>query len=144
MAKLKDEHGLTLSAGMADDIERLKETLIESHTDIAFLDEVEEIGGRLARDYTDLKEKEGGQYRQLIEANMKAHQKQLDYLKRRYQLTVRRSLRRQLNDLDEVAEKLMPGGALQERVDHPWMFQGHTPTLPPLSYTTQLTVIKTL
>ncbi|KKK33713.1 hypothetical protein WN59_08830 [Salinicoccus sediminis] len=143
--KLKDEHGLALSAGMPDDIERIKEALIESHTDIPFLNEVEGIGERLVRDYTGLKQKEGrGQHRQLIEANMLAHQKQLDYLKRRYQLTVRRSLRRQLNDLDEVAEKMMPGGTLQERVYHPWMFQGHTPTFPPLSYTTQLTVIKTL
>src|SRR5699024_2008583 len=57
--------------------------------------------------------------------------------------TVRRSLRRQLNDLDEVSEKLMPGGVLQERVYHPWVFQGQPPTFPTLSYTTQLTVIKT-
>jgi len=143
--KLKDEHGLAFSAEMSDDIERIKEALIESHTDMSFLNEVEEIGERLARDYAGLEEKEErGQYRQLLESNMKMHRKQLDYLKRRYQLTVRRSLRRQLNDLDEVSEKLMPGGVLQERVYHPWVFQGQPPTFPTLSYTTQLTVIKTL
>src|SRR5699024_8471539 len=143
--KLKDEHGLAFSAEMSDDIERIKEALIESHTDMSFLNEVEEIGERLARDYAGLEEKEErGQYRQLLESNMKMHRKQLDYLKRRYQLTVRRSLRRQLNDLDEVSEKLMPGGVLQERVYHPWVFQGQPPTFPTLSYTTQLTVTKTL
>ncbi|MBY8910864.1 bacillithiol biosynthesis BshC, partial [Salinicoccus roseus] len=79
-------------------------------------------------------------HRHLIEANLKAHRKQFDYLKRRYQLEVRRTLRHQLNDLEEVAERILPGGSLQERIYHPWMFPGIDPST--LSYTTKLTIIK--
>ncbi|AKG73698.1 bacillithiol biosynthesis cysteine-adding enzyme BshC [Salinicoccus halodurans] len=143
--KLMDEHNLTLSKDMLEKVDETKNHLLQTHTDASLLAEVDEIGGRIEKDYNDMKNSTGReQYRQLIEANMKMHQKQLDYLKRRYKLEVKRSLRHQLNDLDEVAEKLMPNGELQERVYHPWMFKGAPPTYPKLSYTTELTVIKTL
>ncbi len=145
LGKLMGEHQLEISNDMVDTIDESKNQLLKSHTDESLIDEVEAIGESLEKDYDNMKNAEGrAQYRQLIEANMKMHRKQLDYLKRRYQLEVKRSLRHQLNDLDEVAERLMPDGALQERVYHPWMFQGASPTFPPLEYTTELTVIKTL
>lgn len=145
LKKMMDAHDLALTHDMLDKVNQTKNKLFESNTDDSLLVEVEEIGEKLEKDYESLKSGEGRkQHRQLIEANMKMHKKQLDYLKRRYKLEVKRSLRHHLNDLDEVVEKLMPNGSLQERVYHPWMFQGNSPTLPPLGYTTNLTVIKTL
>lgn len=145
MEKLMDEHGLTLSKDMLEKIDKTKNHLLQSHTDASLIAEVDRIGEKLEKDYDSMKNAEGReQHRQLIEANMKMHQKQLDYLKRRYQLEVKRSLRDQLNNLDEIVEKLMPNGELQERIYHPWVFQGKSPTYSPLSYTTKLTVIKTL
>ncbi|WP_411843993.1 bacillithiol biosynthesis cysteine-adding enzyme BshC [Salinicoccus sp. HZC-1] len=145
LTKLMDEHGLGISHDMLDKADETKNQLLQSHTDESLITQVDEIGEKLEMEYETLKSGDGrAQYKQLMEANMKMHQKQLDYLKRRYQLEVKRSLRRQLNDLDEVVEKLMPNGSLQERIYHPWMFMENTPAHPPLSYTTELTIIKSL
>lgn len=144
-AKLMSEYDLQLSPNMITQVEDQKESLIREKTDESFIDEVDEIGEKLQKDYEMVLSGEGrDQYEDLIRANMQIHEKQLGYLKKRYQLEVKRSLRRQLNDLDEMVEKLMPDGSLQERIYHPWVFPEVPPTTPPLRYTTDLTVIKTL
>ncbi|MFC3419784.1 bacillithiol biosynthesis cysteine-adding enzyme BshC [Salinicoccus hispanicus] len=141
LAKLLAKYDLQVSKRLHADVEEEKERLVADATDHEFLDAVDDIGTRLEGDYAALSDTAGReQYQHLIEANVKVHQKQLAYLKRRYQLEVKKTLRSKLNDLEEVAERIMPGGALQERVYHPWMF----PVVDPraLSYTTELTIIK--
>ncbi|WP_020008736.1 bacillithiol biosynthesis cysteine-adding enzyme BshC [Salinicoccus albus] len=141
--KLMTGYNLRLSPDMMHQAEVQKESLVRENTDESFKDEVDEIAGKLQKDYKIMLSAEGrDQYEDLIKANMHIHERQLDYLKKRYQLEVKRSLRHQLNDLDEAVEKLMPDGALQERVYHPWVFQVPS-TMPPLRYTTDLTIIKT-
>lgn len=140
--KLLDKYGLEVSENLAADAEAKKQNLIESATDTTFLDEVDSIADHLDTDYSRLKDKEGREaHRDLIEANLKVHKKQLSYLKRRYQLEVKRTLRKELNDLEEISERLMPGGSLQERIYHPWMFPIDL-EVGRLAYTTQLTIIK--
>ncbi|WP_342389010.1 bacillithiol biosynthesis cysteine-adding enzyme BshC [Salinicoccus bachuensis] len=141
LRKLMDKYDLEVSARLHEDVEHRKKSLVDDATDASFLKEVDEIQGRLESDYAGVAEVPGRKnHRHLIDANLKAHQKQFDYLKRRYQLEVRRTLRHQLNDLEEVAERILPGGSLQERVYHPWMFPGIESST--LSYTTQLTIVK--
>ena len=141
LRKLMDKYDLEVSARLHEDVEHRKKSLVEDATDASFLEEVDEIQERLESDYGAVGEAaDRKNHLHLIDANLKAHRKQFDYLKRRYQLEVRRTLRHQLNDLEEVAERILPGGSLQERVYHPWMFPGIDPSA--LSYTTQLTIIK--
>ncbi len=54
---------------------------------------------------------------------------------------MKRTLRKELNDLEEISERLMPGGSLQERIYHPWMFPIDF-DVGRLTYTTQVTIIK--
>ncbi|MCG1008633.1 bacillithiol biosynthesis cysteine-adding enzyme BshC [Salinicoccus sp. ID82-1] len=141
LGKLLDKYDLQVSNTLHADVENRKNRLVEEATDQAFLDEVDAMKTRLEDDYRALSGGDGRErYGHLIEANMKVHQKQLAYLKRRYRLEVKKALRSRLNDLEEVAERVMPGGALQERVYHPWMFPGIDHRN--LSYTTKLTIIK--
>lgn len=141
LGKLLDKYELKISKELHADVEKKKEKLLADATDHAFLDEVDSIGSRLEEDYAELSGAAGRKhYQHLIEANVKVHQKQLAYLKRRYQLEVKKTLRSKLNDLEEVAEIIMPGGTLQERIYHPWMFP--TVDSSTLSYTTKLTIVK--
>ncbi|GAB3069477.1 bacillithiol biosynthesis cysteine-adding enzyme BshC [Salinicoccus sesuvii] len=141
LGKLLGKYGLEVSKNLHADVEEKKEMLLADATDQEFLNEVDDIGADLKKNYEKLSATTGReQYQHLIEANLKVHRKQLDYLKRRYQLEVKKTLRGKINDLEETAERVVPGGVLQERVYHPWMFP--TVDLSILSYTTKLTVIK--
>ncbi|MFA7744738.1 bacillithiol biosynthesis cysteine-adding enzyme BshC [Salinicoccus roseus] len=140
LRKLMDKYDLQVSHRLHEDVERKKKELLDDATDASFLKEVDDMQARLESDYDAVGAASERTPRHLIEANLKAHRKQFDYLKRRYQLEVRRTLRHQLNDLEEVAERILPGGNLQERIYHPWMFPEIDPST--LSYTTQLTIIK--
>lgn len=129
-SKLMDRYDLSLSPGLMEAVRETKEELIGSNTDSSMIKELDGIGEELKRKYDSMAEVRGReQYRQLIEANMKMHQKQLNYLKRRYHLEVKRSLRQQLNDLDEVAERLIPGGS---RCRNVCIIRGCSPATPEL------------
>ncbi|CAD2078233.1 putative cysteine ligase BshC [Jeotgalicoccus coquinae] len=141
--KLLDKYGLTLDSTVVEQIQERKETLIQTHMNDNIITEIERVKETLENafkplyDYSDDYFKSG-----IIDGNKKRHMNELDYLKKRYSVDVKRSLRTELNNLDELSEKLMPNGALQERLFHPWQYQVGNWDYSPLSYTEKLTLIK--
>lgn len=141
--KLLQKYKLTLDSNIVNEIQQQKELLIDAHINDSVGEEIDRVKKTLeeafqplydlADDYFDPK---------IIDSNQARHINELDYLKKRYSVDVKRSLRTELNQLDEISEKLMPNGGLQERLYHPWQFSPQNWDYAPLSYTDQLTIIK--
>lgn len=143
--KLIHKYDLTLTQGLTDDIAALKDKMMNEEISEEMLSEMERIRSTVNEQYDRLQQMNDKKYMEdLIRANLKIHLKQLDYLERRYHIEARRHNRKQLNDLDEITEILFPGRTLQERLYHPWQYMTHFREFPPLSYTTQLIVLKSL
>lgn len=143
ISKLLKRYELTLDHTIIGQIQEKKEALIKTHTNDEVLNEIERVKATIEDafkplyDYADEYFKSG-----IIDGNKKRHMNELDYLKKRYSVDIKRSLREELNNLDELSEKLMPNGALQERLYHPWQFKLANWNYSTLNYTNMLTVIK--
>lgn len=143
ISKLLERYELTLDSSITDQIQARKETLIKTHTNDQVLDEIERVKSSLEESFKPLYEYADEYFTSgIIDGNKKRHLNELEYLKKRYSVDIKRSLRTELNNLDELSEKLMPNGALQERLYHPWQYPACNWDYSPLSYTDKLTIIK--
>lgn len=143
ITKLLKRYELTLDNTIAAQIQERKETLIKTHTNDDVINEIERVKATLEDAFKPLYEHADEYFKSgIIDGNKKRHMNELDYLKKRYSVDIKRSLRQELNNLDELSEKLMPNGALQERMYHPWQFTMNNWDYAPLSYTDKLTVMK--
>ncbi|MGO1922565.1 MAG: bacillithiol biosynthesis protein BshC, partial [Jeotgalicoccus sp.] len=141
--KLLKRYELTLDNTIAVQIQERKEILIKTHTNDDVINEIERVKATLEDAFKPLYEHADNYFKSgIIDGNKKRHMNELDYLKKRYTVDIKRSLRQELNNLDELSEKLMPNGALQERLYHPWQFTFGNWDYSPLNYTDKLTVIK--
>lgn len=141
--KLLKRYELKLDNSIAEQIEEQKKTLIKTHTNDDVINEIERVKMTIEDAFKPLYEQADQYFKSgIIDGNKKRHMNELDYLKKRYSVDVKRSLRQELNNLDELSEKLMPNGGLQERLYHPWQFAVRNWDYSPLSYTEKLTVIK--
>lgn len=143
LEKLLDRYGLTLDNTITGQIQERKETLIETHTNDDIIDEIERVKATVEEAFKPLYNHADEYFSSgIIDGNKKIHMNELDYLKKRYTVDIKRRLRTELNNLDELSEKLMPNGALQERLYHPWQYLNGNWDYSPLSYTDKLTLIK--
>ncbi len=141
--KLLGKYGLTLDNTIIEQIRERKEKLIQTHTNDDIINEIDRVKATLEDAFTPLYNHADEHFKSgIIDGNKKRHMTELDYLKKRYSVDVKRSLRTELNNLDELSEKLMPNGGLQERLYHPWQYKAGNWDYSPLSYTDKLTVIK--
>lgn len=141
--KLLNKYELNFDDSLVQNINQLKQTLIDNHTDEALLKEVDHIKETIDNAFEALYEKKDEYFNsQLIDSNKKQHQLQLDYLKNRYNVEIKRALRQDIHNLEELSEKLFPNGVLQERIYHPWQLSAELWDYSPLSYTENLVIIK--
>ena len=141
--KLLEKYELTLDNTIAEKIQNRKETLIRSHTNAELITEIDRVKTVLEDAFKPLYDHADEYFKSgIIDGNKKRHMNELEYLKKRYSVDVKRSLRTELNNLDELSEKLLPNGVLQERIYHPWQYMTGDWDYSPLSYTDKLTVIK--
>lgn len=143
LEKLLEKYNLTLDDTLVSQISSLKQQLINNHTNDELITEIERVKETIEAAFKPLYEQTDEYFNdRIIDGNKRKHMIELDYLKKRYSVDVKRSLRQELNNLEEISEKLMPNGALQERLYHPWQFSVENWDYASLSYTTKLTVIK--
>lgn len=142
-AKLLERYDIELDENIVATINSRKEVLIGAHTNDQIAEEIERVKESLEQAFHPLYEYADEYFnKKIIDGNKQRHINELDYLKKRYSVDVKRSLRSELNNLDELSEKLMPNGALQERLYHPWQFSAKNWDYAPLSYTDKLILIK--
>lgn len=141
--KLLNKYELNFDDALVQNINELKRTLIDNHTDEALIKEVDHIKETIDNAFEALYKKKDEYFNsQLIDSNKKQHQLQLDYLKNRYNIEIKRALRQDIHNLEELSEKLFPNGVLQERIYHPWQLSAELWDYSPLSYTENLVIIK--
>lgn len=143
LEKLLDKYNLTLDDTLVSQISSLKQELINNHTNVDLIAEIERVKETLETAFKPLYEQTDEFFNEkIIDGNKRKHMNELEYLKKRYSVDVKRSLKHELNNLEELSEKLMPNGALQERLYHPWQYSIGKWDYSPLSYTNKLTVVK--
>lgn len=144
LLKLMKKHGLDFNPQFYEAVDELKQSMVEEDVNADFINKIEGITKSAETSYKELHDiNEQDFMTDIVEANFKHHIKQLDYLERRYKTEVKRHKRKELGDLAELQEKLLPDGALHERVYHPWQYMTDLRDFPPLSYTTDLVILKT-
>lgn len=141
--KLLKKYDLTLDETLVSQISSLKSQLIKEHSNEGLIADIENIKQVLENAFKPLYDHSDSYVnKNLIDGNKRIHMLELDYLKKRYNVEVKRGLRTELNNLEEVSEKLMPNGVLQERLYHPWQYSAQNWDYAPLSYTNKLIVVK--
>ena len=85
----------------------------------------------------------------MLKNNNEIHQKQYDYLLKRYLLNIERKNDTSMHQFREISEVLHPMGGLQERIWNPFQIMNdfgidvfNPSTFPPLSYTFDHIIIK--
>lgn len=141
--KLLNKYELDFNLDLVQNINQLKTSLIDEHTDQSLLEEVEKIQKTIESSFEALYYKKDEYFSsQLIDSNKKQHLLQLDYLKNRYNVEIKRALRRDIHNLEELSEKMFPNGVIQERIYHPWQLSKELWDYSPLSYTDKLVIVK--
>ncbi|WP_052256699.1 bacillithiol biosynthesis cysteine-adding enzyme BshC [Salinicoccus sp. YB14-2] len=144
LEKLMKKHELDFNPQFYDTVDELKKTMVADDVNSDFINKIDEITKSAENSYKALHDINSQDFMtDIVEANFKHHLKQLDYLERRYKTEVKRHRRKELGDLTELQEKLLPDGGLHERMYHPWQYMTVFREFPPLSYTTELVIIKT-
>lgn len=142
--KMLSKYGLTFNPDLHRQAEDYKDAIVQDDLNAGFIDKIHEITDSAKAHYRELHELNSQEFMtDIVEANFKHHLKQLDYLERRYRTEVKRHKRKELGDVRELQEKLLPDGVLHERIYHPWQYMTDFREVPPLSYTTDLVIIKT-
>ena len=143
LTKLLDKYDLKLTTSLNDELSQLRDDLINTHTNENVLNKVDKIKADLLASFDSLYTETDDYFNDdIIDGNIHQHILQLDYLKNRYTVEVKRALRHELHNLEEISEKLLPNGVLQERLYHPWQFSLDNWDYSPLSYTDKLIIIK--
>lgn len=144
LEKLMDRHELEFNPQFYDTVDELKRSMVEDGVNPDFINKIRDITRSAEKSYKELHDINSQDFMtDIVESNFKHHLKQLDYLERRYKTEVKRHRRKELGDLSELQEKLLPDGGLHERMYHPWQYMTDFRDFPPLSYTTDLVIIKT-
>ena len=142
--KMLRKYGLTFNPDFHGQAEDYKASMVQDDLNAGFIDKIHEITESAEKHYRELHQLNSQEFMtDIVEANFKHHIKQLDYLERRYRTEVKRHRRKELGDVRELQERLLPDGALHERIYHPWQYMTDFREFPPLSYTTDLVIIKT-
>lgn len=144
LEKLMSKNDLDFNPQFYQTVDELKGRIVEDDVNSDFVNKIEDIMKSAENSYKELHDINRQDFMtDIVEANFKHHLKQLDYLERRYKTEVKRHKRKELGDLTELQEKLLPNGGLHERMYHPWQYMTDIREIPPLSYTSDLVIIKT-
>lgn len=145
LEKMASKYRLPFGPGFHQQADDYINAVVEDDINPDFVNKIHEITGNAKKDYDELHDLNSQEFMtDIVEANFRHHLKQLDYLERRYRTEVKRQKRKELGDVKELQERLLPGGALHERIYHPWQYMTGISCFPPLSYTTDLVLVKTL
>lgn len=143
MQYLKENH-LSIDMDLPTQVANKKENIIKKEIDTDVLNAIHDIRSGIASLYVPLHNTIDAEKEKLVKSNEANQLKQLDYLERRYKLEQKRKVRNELNKLDAICDQLFPLSTLQERKYHMFENTGKMWEIPPLSYTTDLVLIKTL
>ena len=144
LEKMMKKHELEFNPQFYDTVDELKRSMVADDVNADFINKIHDITKSAENSYKELHGINSQDFMtDIVESNFKHHLKQLDYLERRYRTEVKRYRRKELGDLNELQEKLLPDGGLHERMYHPWQYMTDFRDFPPLSYTTDLVIIKT-
>ncbi len=101
----------------------LRRDYLKRYQNESFHTQLREIEHTLYEQYRQLeKVANTTEIKQLVRQNYTHHVRQLNYLKKREQLAVRRQHEATLKKFDDIAEQLYPGGSLQERFYSPYAY----------------------
>ena len=138
------ENDLTLGNDLKQQVAAKKESIIKKEIDNNVIKAIEDIREGITSLYVPLHKSIDKEKESLVKSNEENQLKQLDYLERRYKLEQKRKVRKELNKLDSICDLLFPLSTLQERKYHMFEMTNKMWEIPPLSYTTDLVLIKTL
>ncbi len=145
LEKMMSKYQLSFGPGFYQQAEEYKQSMVQDDLNPDFIRKIHEITKDAEKHYKALHELNSQEFMtDIVDANFKHHLKQLDYLERRYRTEVKRQKRKELGDVRELQERLLPDGVLHERIYHPWQYMTDFREFPPLGYTTDLVIIKTL
>src|SRR5699024_9127910 len=112
-----DKYDLKLTTTLNEELSHLRDDIINTHTEENVLNKVDKIKEDLLSSFDSLYAETDDYFNDdIIDGNIHQHILQLDYLKNRYTVEVKRALRHELHNLEEISEKLLPNGVLQERL----------------------------
>lgn len=137
------KYDLTINHDLANQVQDKTEKLINKEINGDVLTAINKIRQGLTELYGPLHDCIDPDKQNLVKSNEENQHKQLDYLERRYKLEQKRNVRTEINKLDSIVDQLFPLATLQERKYHMFVNTDKMWEIPPLSYTTDLILIKT-
>ena len=149
--KLLTQYHLTIGSVISDGIEKEKQSFVRVQASDIFIKEVEQMKERQQQHFEMLLEQVDGNHDNqiLLKNNNEIHQKQYDYLLKRYLLNIERKNDTSMHQFREISEVLHPMGGLQERIWNPFQIMNdfgidvfNASIFPPLSYTFDHIIIK--
>lgn len=149
--KLLNQYHLQLEHVIANGIEEDKQKFIREQASENFLNEIEQMKHQQEKLYQSLfnEVKGNANNENLVTKNNEIHQRQYDYLKKRYLLNIERENDISMRQFREINNHLHAMGGLQERIWNPLQIMNdfgkdvfNPSTYPPLSYTFDHIIIK--
>ncbi|RIN04171.1 bacillithiol biosynthesis BshC, partial [Staphylococcus shinii] len=132
-------------------VEDYKKQFVRAQASQEFIDQIEHLKVQQTQLYQRLQAEVDGNNdnKQLLDKNNEIHQKQYDYLIKRYLLNIERENEISIKHFKELNEVLHPMGGLQERIWNPLQIMNDfgidvfsPSTYPPLSYTFDHIIVK--
>ncbi|MCG3398855.1 bacillithiol biosynthesis cysteine-adding enzyme BshC [Staphylococcus massiliensis] len=150
ISKLLTQYDVPLETVIREGVDQFKTSFVRDRASDTFIQEVEHmmtLQDKLTEQLS--KEISTEDNHNLIRKNHQIHQKQYDYLLRRYLLNIERENQISMNHFKEISSHLHPMGGLQERIWNPYQIMNDfgtnvfsPSTYPPLSYTFDQIIVK--
>lgn len=149
--KLLNQYNLKTEMIISHGVEQDRQKFVREKASQEMIDEVEQMKAQQQKLTERLKAQVTGNHDNelLVEKNNEIHQKQYDYLLKRYLLNVERENDISMRQFREINEVLHPMGGLQERIWNPIQIMNdfgkdvfNPSTYPPLQYTFNHIIIK--
>ena len=149
--KLLKQYNLKTETIISYGVEQDRQKFVREKASQEMIDEVEQMKAQQQKLTERLKAQVTGNHDNelLVEKNNEIHQKQYDYLLKRYLLNVERENDISMRQFREINEVLHPMGGLQERIWNPIQIMNdfgkdvfNPSTYPPLQYTFNHIIIK--
>lgn len=119
------EQDLTVEDVMEGKAAQKKAMLVEKFHDNRFIETVNQLQETFTSEYeklTDWFEEDNQMMQQLLQQNLKQHERQFDYLRNKYEDTIYVRHGKTLRQFDQLEAELYPLGQLQERIYHPYVY----------------------
>lgn len=113
---------LTLEDVLAGKVHEVREEFLSSLQNERFENLLAETESQLKQKYEELAEGSSAAMRQLLEKNLKFHEKQLDYIRKKAEEELWIQHETALRKYSILENELLPEGSLQERIFTPYLF----------------------